>query len=305
MKKSFFSLVFIPIVSYAEVSIIDNSDASFNIISGNWKTSNSVSGAENNEYIHDQNATSFSQVNWDFSVENPNLLYKVQAKWTSHPNRAQRAKYTVNHASGSDTVFIDQREQGSEFVDLGEYIGPTSVTLDNSGHYGEGAGGYIIADSVRVESISPPKASNGSALIPQWRAGDPTSGRYWFMTYYITNVSDSPSSVTLYFYDQHNNLITDDNNVSTGMLNESIENIALNYTEPQNASAKFDLEAGKTINLTLNTLNVKSWGWGRIEWEKSNDFTTSVSLMAHSYEDFQVSGNARRSSMSINQGKPF
>jgi hypothetical protein len=60
----------------------------------------------------------------------------VYAYWTEGPVRATDAPYTINYSGSSDTVTVNQRENGSQFVYLGTYpfdaqAGHTSVVVDN------------------------------------------------------------------------------------------------------------------------------------------------------------------------------
>ncbi|MFE4534695.1 xanthan lyase, partial [Streptomyces scopuliridis] len=68
--------------------------------------------------------------------------------YTAHTNRASDAPYVVNHADGSATVRVDQRERGGQWVSLGSYAftagRPATVELSDA------ADGYVVADAVRL-----------------------------------------------------------------------------------------------------------------------------------------------------------
>jgi hypothetical protein len=62
--------------------------------------------------------------------------YNVYAWWTEHSNRSANTPYTINYSGGSDTVPVNQKTNGSQFVFLGTYYfdaqtGHTSVIVDN------------------------------------------------------------------------------------------------------------------------------------------------------------------------------
>jgi len=77
--------------------------------------------------------------------------YHVYAWWTSHSNRVTAAPYTINYNGGSETVYVNQEENGAMWNYLGTYnfTAGTSgnVTLSNnvSGQNGQN----VIADAVR------------------------------------------------------------------------------------------------------------------------------------------------------------
>ena len=88
----------------------------------------------------------------------PNLptggRYQVFARWTSHPNRATNAPYTIHHANGQDTVRVNQEQDGGKWILLGEYdfVPGTAgrVVLSND------ADEYVVADAVTFSPVSAP-----------------------------------------------------------------------------------------------------------------------------------------------------
>ncbi len=85
----------------------------------------------------------------------PNLpwagKYKVFARWTTNPNRATDATYTVHYAAGSQDVTVDQRQAGGQWNLLGTFNFKAGmdgyVTLNNA------ANGFVIADAVKFERV--------------------------------------------------------------------------------------------------------------------------------------------------------
>jgi alpha-L-rhamnosidase len=88
----------------------------------------------------------------------PNLpvggRYKVLARWTSHPNRATNAPYTIHHAGGTTKVRVNQEEQGGSWVSLGTY----NFDHGTSGHVmlSNDANEYVVADAVMFEPAAEP-----------------------------------------------------------------------------------------------------------------------------------------------------
>lgn len=74
--------------------------------------------------------------------------YDVFAWWGTHPNRATDTPYTIEYGETSDTVRVNQEENGGKWNELGSYelqAGETvSVTITND------ANEYVIADAVRI-----------------------------------------------------------------------------------------------------------------------------------------------------------
>ncbi|MCW1885480.1 family 78 glycoside hydrolase catalytic domain [Luteolibacter flavescens] len=83
--------------------------------------------------------------------------YKVQARWTSHWNRATDAPFTIRHAGGETTVRRNQEENGGKWVDLGTFAfdfgAEGRVTLTND------ADEHVIADAVRFVPVDPADTS--------------------------------------------------------------------------------------------------------------------------------------------------
>ena len=111
--------------------IVDNWDADFH---GYWTSGIDEEAYGINIRYH------LSGTGSDSAVFTPALSqtgsYKVYAYWTEGYNRATNASYTVNYTGGSDTVTVNQKENGSQFIYLGTYpfdaqTSHSFVVLDN------------------------------------------------------------------------------------------------------------------------------------------------------------------------------
>jgi len=89
---------------------------------------------------------------WNLSIPDTGQ-YQVYARWTSHPNRATDAKYTVSHDGGENTVLMNQQQSGAQWILVGTYSFTQgqaySVTLTDE------ADGYVIADAIRLVPVGP------------------------------------------------------------------------------------------------------------------------------------------------------
>ncbi|MBN2713056.1 MAG: DUF1593 domain-containing protein [Planctomycetes bacterium] len=124
--------------------IIDNTGAT---LEGAWTSSTYTSGYYDTNYIHDGN-TDKGNKSALFMPELPESgMYTVEARWTSGTNRATNVPITIDHINGSETVIVDQTQNGGLWVTLGEYGFESSggcVTVSNTG-----TSAYVIADAVR------------------------------------------------------------------------------------------------------------------------------------------------------------
>lgn len=127
--------------------ILDSTDTTGVTKTGSWVASTSTPGYYGSNYLHDNNGGKGSR-----SVQYaPNLPtagnYEVFARWTAHENRASNVPITVNAASTSQTVYVDQRTNGNAWVSLGTYAF-NAGTAGNVLISNTATNGYVIADAV-------------------------------------------------------------------------------------------------------------------------------------------------------------
>ncbi|MEZ5525280.1 MAG: hypothetical protein R3E62_10035 [Pseudomonadales bacterium] len=97
--------------------IVDNQDANTSS-TGAWHVS-TAPNAWSGQSVYNDSGHTFT---WTPSVTNAGT-YKVYAWWTYHQNRSNQVPYTIYHASGSDTVEVNQldQSQAGQWVLLGTY----------------------------------------------------------------------------------------------------------------------------------------------------------------------------------------
>ncbi|MEP5764318.1 MAG: RHS repeat-associated core domain-containing protein [Halieaceae bacterium] len=132
-----------------EAVVLDNVDAT---VTGTWSSSTSVAGFEGGDYLAAAAGTGAGTVTWETTVVPDS--YQVFARWTSHPNRASNAQYTINgiDAQGqpqASTVTVNQQAGGGQDQLLGtfSFADTASVTLSDA------ADGYVIGDAIRLEAV--------------------------------------------------------------------------------------------------------------------------------------------------------
>jgi len=72
----------------------------------------------------------------------------VYAYWSSYSNRASTVPIDIDYDGGSDTVTVDQTQNGGQWNKLGTYTF-TEGTGDSVTIRNDGTSGYVIADAVK------------------------------------------------------------------------------------------------------------------------------------------------------------
>jgi RHS repeat-associated protein len=140
--------------------------------------------------------------------------YKVYAKWTAHANRATDAKYTVTHASGTETVTVNQ-QQNTGWNLLGTYSFDTagSVKLTDE------ANGYVIADAVRFV--------NTTAQVDMATWTPSQSGTYQVFAKWTANVNRASNAKYIVTHQAGQTTVTMDQKQNGGTWN-SLGSFSLN-----------------------------------------------------------------------------
>jgi len=137
--------------SYDEI-IVDNTDAGYAEV-GTWANSTSPG------YYGTNSRYSDTGVGNDTATWTPSLstsYYDVYAWWVADTNRATNATYTVNHASGSANVIVNQSAAGGQWNLLGNYsfnagTSGNVVLTDNAE-----AGKVVSADAIKLAQSAAP-----------------------------------------------------------------------------------------------------------------------------------------------------
>ncbi|MFB3896318.1 MAG: sialate O-acetylesterase [bacterium] len=133
--------------------IIDNSDPEFSIISGTWGTNN-LAGGYGANYRYHITTTANDIVRWTPDIFTPGY-YRVSIWYSASTNRANNVPITINAQSGSTTILINQRINGSQWFNLGNFAFDAGTTgyieLSDNAEFGK----YVIADAVRLTYINP------------------------------------------------------------------------------------------------------------------------------------------------------
>jgi hypothetical protein len=139
----------------ADELVVDDSAPSVQF-TGSWAQASTTAGFFGAGYHYRVAGDGSSSARWPFPGT-ADGTYELFARWTSGPNRASNATYTITHAGGTTNVSVDQRSNGGAWQSLGTFrFGPApeqGVSLSDK------ADGVVIADAVRwVPSSGAPAA---------------------------------------------------------------------------------------------------------------------------------------------------
>lgn len=135
--------------------IVDNADATGVVVTGAWTVSTSAPTYYGINYLHDANtgATGGKSVRFSPDLPSPSSV-DVYLRWTAGTNRASNVPVDINHAAGTTTVTVNQRNNDGVWVLLGHFnfgAGTAgNVTIRN-----DSTDGFVIADAARFVITSP------------------------------------------------------------------------------------------------------------------------------------------------------
>ncbi len=129
--------------------VIDDSQAKF---VGEWTESTSVGTFVQDRYMHDANTDKGKKKATFATTIIEGGAYDIRVAYTASSNRATRVPVVVEHASGSETVFVNQQvspDVDGIFQSLGQFSfdagSEAIVTIDTAGTIG-----VVIADAVQL-----------------------------------------------------------------------------------------------------------------------------------------------------------
>ncbi len=128
--------------------IVDNPQATF---TGTWATSTSITGFYGTNYRTNAKGTGKDKATWALNVPTTGT-YQVYARWVAASTHASNAPFTVKYSGGSQTLAINQRVSGGQWMLLGSFAFTAgtagSVTLTDN------ANGTVIADAIKLTATT-------------------------------------------------------------------------------------------------------------------------------------------------------
>ena len=172
--------------------VVDNADATGVAIVGPWTSSTSISGYYGANYVTDGN-TNKGLSSVAFAPTLPQRdSYQVYARWTANPNRANNVPIDIIHPAGTNTVYVDQTQQGGQWVLL-------LTTNFDAGTAGKvrirntGTTAYVIADAVQFVSATNLPTVNLWATDARPSRFGPHSGRFT-----VSRTGSTNAALTVY-----------------------------------------------------------------------------------------------------------
>lgn len=138
----------IPNTALAPITV-DNTDAGFSA-STNWFATTSTPGYLGTNYLARATASVSDLATWNATLPTTGT-YRVYARWTTDPNRATAAPYTVLHAGGSTIVNVNQQLNNGGWMLLGAYTFNSGTAPRVQLSCWTSSGQYVVADGVRFE----------------------------------------------------------------------------------------------------------------------------------------------------------
>ena len=133
----------------APAVVVDNTAAS---LTGSWASSSRVAGYFGSDFLSDDNTGKGTKTARFTPTLSSTGSYAVYARWTAAPSRAGNVPIDVLDSTGTHTVQVDQRSNGSVWVLLGVYrfsAGTSgSVTIRTTG-----TTGVVIADAIKFVKV--------------------------------------------------------------------------------------------------------------------------------------------------------
>ncbi len=158
----------VPAAAAAADEVVLDDGAATVLYTGSWAFASTVSGFTGDGYHYHSAGDGSNRVRWPA----PSGKYEVFVRWTSGPNRASNATYSIAHSGGSATVAVDQRDGGGAWRSLGTF---TFTTVDQGITLTDRADGVVVADAVRWVPSTGTSAPAPAAETPAPAAPAPTA----------------------------------------------------------------------------------------------------------------------------------
>jgi len=169
-----------PVTTLPPDIIVDDPQAAF---TGFWFTSIWIPGYYGNGFHQKAKGTGNGKATWNVAVPSSGT-YQVYVRHVTSGYNASNAPFTVNYAGGSQTIIVNQRTNGGQWISIGNF--PFTAGTAANVTLTDNANGTVIADAVKLVATSggttsevvrylhsdhlntPRLATNGQALVI-WR----------------------------------------------------------------------------------------------------------------------------------------
>jgi len=181
-----------PAAMATDLKIDDSVHSDWMTVEGTWLTETSSSSKYGNNYLYcNQSPDGANSVTYTPSLPPNSGQWEVYIWYTAGLDRSSQAEVTIRHAGGDNTVFVNQQQNGGQWVYLGSYWMPqgtsSHVRISNRG---TNTNKIVVADAVRFYSSTgdrlPPIISGIGAnpgarsAIITWYTDEPATSRVEF-----------------------------------------------------------------------------------------------------------------------------
>jgi hypothetical protein len=119
-----------------------------------WWNSTAEPNYNEFNYYYRRTSSSESKGRWTPYITNPGMYEVYYWLPDGTPNRTTQAPYTIQHADGAETFYVDQTVAGGEWIQLGDEAFPFEAGLNGYVEISNIANGEIvIADSIRFIKV--------------------------------------------------------------------------------------------------------------------------------------------------------
>jgi murein DD-endopeptidase MepM/ murein hydrolase activator NlpD len=146
--------------------VVEATDSERFTASDNWQTSSWSDQRYGDEYYFASPDTSASDAAW-YAADIPEAgTYRVEVWYPANSGYNNRTPFVVATADGSQTVHVNQRGNGGQWVNLGVFplaAGDDDVVAVSRWTTGEG---YVIADAIRISEAAGSGDDEWSLPVP-------------------------------------------------------------------------------------------------------------------------------------------
>ncbi len=155
-----------PAASSSNIAIQDNGQAGTSF-SGSWKASGAANSYGSQSVFSGANGSSYT---FKINLATPGA-YQVYARWTEWGNRRTSVPYDIIHKTGTNTVNVNQRQNGGTWQKLGgnwTFGNQATIRIRSLGN------GTTSADAIKLVYVGSNTTSTGTAntgsMLLRWTA---------------------------------------------------------------------------------------------------------------------------------------
>jgi PKD repeat protein len=261
---------------------------------GRWISSSDLEGYFRDDYLYLPAGTGANRVEYRFTLPEAGQ-YRVFGWWPAANTNADDTRYIVQHDSGDTVVAVNQKENGGQWNEIGQYgfnAGTNSVIISD-----QASSGRVIADGIRVTALDNPasviqadfnaktrvgpaplevtfeSASTGDITSYQWNLGDGTTNS---SRTFLTHTYTSPGTYAVSF------TVNGPSGTSSRTKTDYI--VVGSTEEPLRAEFSASNQQGNVPLVTnfsdMSSQNAESWAW---DFDGDGQVDSTAQNPSHTY----------------------